>query len=92
MNTPSVDAEGVFFASGHTRRPAPEPYDEGEQARPRACARDSASAVRALRVVLRVPLSPPAPASSLFVARNRREYYKLRPAKKFRQSIEMLPL
>lgn len=56
MNTPSVDAEGVFFASGHTHRPAP------------------------------------APASSLFVARNRREYYKLRPAKKFRQSIEMLPL
>lgn len=25
MNTPSVDAEGVFFASGHTHRPAPAP-------------------------------------------------------------------
>ncbi len=92
MNTPSVDAEGVFFASGHTHRPAPALHGAGGQALPRACERDSTSAVRAIRVVLRVPLSPPAPASSLFVARNGREYYKLRPAKKFRQSIEMLPL
>lgn len=65
MNTPSVDAEGVFFASGHTRRPAPEPYGEGEQARRRACERDSTSSVRALRVVLRAPIVP---ARACFVA------------------------
>lgn len=92
MNTPSVDAEGVFFASGHTHRPAPEPYGEGEQARRRACERDSTSAVRALRVVLRAPIVLARACFVAFVARNRREYYKLRPAKKFRQSIEMLPL
>ncbi len=91
MNTPSVDAEGVFFASGHTRRPAPEPYGEGEQARRRARERDSASPVRALRVVLRAPIVSVRACFVAFVARNRREYYKLRPAKKFRQSIEMLP-
>lgn len=65
MNTPSVDAEGVFFASGHTHRPAPEPYGEGEQARRRACARDSTSAIRAIRVVLRAPIVP---ARACFVA------------------------
>lgn len=66
MNTPPVDAEGVFFlAYGHTRRPAAAPRGEGTQARQRARERDGASPVRALRVVLRAPLSPSAPASSL---------------------------
>lgn len=92
MNTPSVDAEGVFFASGHTHRPAPVLHGAGGQALPRACERDSTSAVRAIRVVLRAPIVPARACFVAFVARNRREYYKLRPAKKFRQSIEMLPL
>lgn len=58
MNTPSVDAEGVFFASGHTHRPAPVLHGAGGQALPRACERDSTSAVRAIRVVLRSPIVP----------------------------------
>ena len=65
MNTPSVDAEGVFFASGHTHRPAPALHGAGGQALPRACERDSTSAVRAIRVVLRAPIVP---ARACFVA------------------------